>query len=105
MENSRPKVSIFVTYQGTTETRFDKEYYVATHLPLAIEAWGKYGLDSAEAFFPTNNKEGTIALAELKFTDENALQASFGSVEAPSVMSDVINFTDVAPVISRAVAL
>jgi hypothetical protein len=29
---------IYVTYAGTPDTRFDRDYYVNGHLPLVMEA-------------------------------------------------------------------
>jgi uncharacterized protein (TIGR02118 family) len=95
--------TIFVTYQGTPETRFDRDYYVGTHLPLVLNAWRAYGLETIASFFPAVPKSGTIAVAELRFRDEEAVKAALSSPEAPGVMDDIPNFTDVHPELAKAV--
>lgn len=43
---------VYVAYAGDAATRFHRDYYVAHHLPLVMEAWGRHGLESCSAFFP-----------------------------------------------------
>lgn len=88
---------VYVTYQGTPETRFDRAYYVDHHLPLVMKAWRQYGLESVAAFFPAVGQTGTIAICECRFRDRTAIDAAFASPETPEVMGDVARFTDVAP--------
>lgn len=96
---------IYVTYEGTPDSRFDRRYYVEQHLSLVLRNWQRYGLESVAAFFPAITQAGTIAICECHFRDEAAIDAAFGSKEAPEVMADVVNFTDVTPQRIRAVAL
>ncbi|MFF7710723.1 EthD family reductase [Pseudomonas sp. NPDC007930] len=98
MSNSNTQVVVYVTYQGTPEARFDRGYYVATHLPLVLNAWGQYGLESIAAFYPAVEQTGTVCICECRFRDEAALQAALNSPEAPAVMADVAKFTDLEPV-------
>ena len=70
--NTAPTL-VYVTYQGTPETRFDRTYYVERHLPLVMQAWGRYGLESVAAFFPAEGREGTIAICECRFRDAAAI--------------------------------
>lgn len=97
--------TIYVTYQGTPETRFDRGFYVETHLPLVLKAWQQYGLEGIAAFFPATAHSGTIAIAELRFRDEAAVHAALSSAEAAGVMGDIPNFTDVQPALARSVPL
>ncbi|WP_322101911.1 EthD family reductase [Paraburkholderia sp. J41] len=96
---------VYVTYQGTTQTRFDHDYYVTSHLPLVMRAWKQYGLVGVSAFFPPIVQAGTIAICECVFRDEVALKAAFTSAEVPEVMADVPRFTDSSPARVRAVGL
>ncbi|MBC9175697.1 EthD family reductase [Pseudoroseomonas ludipueritiae] len=96
---------IYVTYQGSATTRFDRGYYVGTHLPLVMKAWEGHGLESAAAFFPAAAQDGTIAICELRFRDDAALAASLASADTSEVMADVARFTDVKPVLARAVSV
>jgi uncharacterized protein (TIGR02118 family) len=98
-------VIVYVTYQGTPETRFDRAYYVAEHLPLVLRSWQSYGLESVTAFFPAVAQSGTIAICECRFRDEAAVTAAFASPESPTVMTDVACFTDVEPVRARTMTL
>ena len=45
--------TLFVTYRGTASDRFDRDYFVSKHLPLAREIAEPLGMLSIEAFFPT----------------------------------------------------
>lgn len=96
--------TLYVTYNGTPDTRFDHTYYVDHHLPLVMRAWAATGLRSIAAFFPAVAQSGTIAICECIFRDEAAIEACLASAGTPSVMADVARFTDVAPSRLRAVA-
>jgi uncharacterized protein (TIGR02118 family) len=98
-------VTILVTYAGDAGTRFDRDYYVKTHLPLALECWGPHGLLSATAFFPPVTGPGTIAIAELRFRDDAAVGASLAAPETARVMTDVPHYTDASPALLRAAPL
>ncbi len=97
--------TLFVTYPGDAGTRFDRDYYVAVHLPLVKEAWGPYGLDTIAAFFPAGSGGGTIAVCVCGFQSEAAMKAALGSPDSSRVMADVEKLTDAKPVQSRAAAV
>jgi uncharacterized protein (TIGR02118 family) len=98
-------VTVYVTYQGTSETHFDRAYYVAEHLPLVMRSWRSYGLEGIAAFFPAVAQSGTIAICECRFRDEAAMATAFAAPESAAVMADVARFTEVGPARARAVAL
>lgn len=98
-------VTMYVTYQGTPETRFDRDYYVRQHLPLVMTAWRPHGLESVAAFFPAVTAAGTIAICECRFRDASSIDACFASPATPAVMSDIPRFTDAAPARARVVPL
>ena len=98
-------ILVYVTYQGTVETRFDRAYYVSQHLPRVMEAWRQYGLESVAAFFPGADHTGTIAICECRFASEAAMRTSFSSPESVAVMADIVQFTDVQPARFRAMPL
>ena len=89
--------TLYVTYPGDANTRFDRKYYVAAHLPLVLESWSKYGLETVAAFFPDGTGEGTIAICVCTFRDEGAIRASFAAPEASEIMADIAHFTDAKP--------
>ncbi|PZU09770.1 EthD family reductase [Sphingomonas sp.] len=96
--------ALFVTYPKAGGDRFDRDYYVETHLPLVVKNWGQYGLLSAEAYFPAGAGASEAAIALLAFGSEEAIGVALGSPETPAVLADLANFTDIGPVISRGVA-
>ena len=89
--------TMYVTYPGDADTRFDRDYYLQNHLPLVMHCWGPLGLESCTAFWPAGDGAGTIAIAECQFRDETALRNALASPEAPRVMADVGRFTDAKP--------
>lgn len=97
--------TMFVTYPGDAGTRFDRDHYVETHLPLVMEAWGPHGLESVAAFFPAGDGAGTVALAVCEFRDRAAVDAALDSPETGRVMADIENFTDAEPARSLAASL
>jgi len=105
MDHQSDGVTVYVTYRGTAETWFDKGYYVERHLPLVMQSWGAYGLESVCAFFPAVVQDGTIAICECRFRDNAAITAAFASPHAVAVMADVERFTNVTPRQARGVSL
>ncbi|EZP49973.1 EthD family reductase [Sphingomonas sp. RIT328] len=93
------KAIVFVAYEGNDETRFDRDYYAAIHLPLVMKAWSRHGLEELAAFFPADRSgdTGTLAICECRFRDRVAVETAFNSPEAQAVMSDVLRFTDAKP--------
>ncbi|TFW16812.1 EthD family reductase [Duganella callida] len=105
MSENNKQVTIYVYYQGTPETRFDRDYYTHQHLPLTLQAWGKYGLISCRAFYPSIDQNGTIAICESVYRDEAAVEAAFNSPERTEVMADVARYTDATPLRMRGLPL
>lgn len=95
--------TVLITYAGDATTRFDRDYYSKAHLPLVMEAWGRHGLETTAAFFPSGDGAGTIAICICEFKDEAAIQASLNSPQIEQVMADVHHFTDAKPAQRRAI--
>ncbi len=91
------RVTMLVTYKGLAGTRFDREYYKNQHLPLVLEAWKPYGLETAAALFPEGNDSDTIAICICNFRNGAAMAAALNSSESAGVMADVQHFTDAKP--------
>ncbi|QCR38226.1 EthD family reductase [Nissabacter sp. SGAir0207] len=92
-------VILYVSYTGTAQDRFDREYYSHKHVPMVIEAWKACGLVSAQALYPLSldeNQPGTVAICECVFRDEAALEAALSAPGTPALVADVPNFTDLA---------
>lgn len=105
VNDSNTSVQVYVTYEGLSTDRFDRDHYVNHHLPLVRDSWTKYGLVSARAFFPADDANGTIAVCECLFRDEAAVEAAFSSSETTAVMADVPLVTELAPKRTRAFPL
>lgn len=88
--------ALMVTYPARADARFDRDYYVATHLPLVRERWGRHGLEQATGYFPDEPGD-VLAVAILTFRDAEARAAALGSADAAEVFGDIANFTDVEP--------
>lgn len=73
---------------------FDRDHYVDVHLPLALDCWGRYGLESASAFFPRDADAAAVSVGIYRFRDEASIHAALGSPELETVMADVPRFTD-----------
>ena len=105
MTDTPEPVRIYVYYTASAGTWFDQTYYVQRHLPIVMGAWARYGLISARAFFPAESEDGTLAICECLFRDEDAVEASYSSQEASEVMADVARFTAISPRQLRALPL
>ncbi len=84
-------------YEGAPQARFDRDYYIHCHLPMAKAAYEEYGLKNIAAFFLSVPHSDTVAICEMRYTSENAAQTTFGSVDADVVWADLVRFTDLKP--------
>lgn len=96
---------MYVTYSGDADARFDRDYWIDSHLPLVRKCWGPHGLVSVAGFFPSGEGRGLVAIAPCVFRDEAAMRAALDSPETEQVMADVVHFTSIEPSRSRAVPL
>lgn len=105
MSVANSAVTVYVTYQGTPQDRFDRGYYETSHLPLVTAAWQPYGLMRLTVFYPSVERAGTLAICECVFRDEAALTAALASPDMARVMADLPRFTDLQPSRLRAEVL
>lgn len=91
--------TMLVHYVGNAHSRFDREYYVAHHLPLVHQTWEPHGLRETEAFFEADGDEadGVIAICLCHFADRDSLARALSDPGTAAVMDDVANFTDITP--------
>ncbi|WP_044875364.1 EthD family reductase [Pseudomonas sp. LFM046] len=94
--------TLTVSYPLAAGSTFDRDYYLSTHLPLAQAAWGEFGLQSAEVLFPAAAPQPLAGMVILRFADQTGIDAALASPMTREVISDVPNFTNIAPVIFRA---
>lgn len=93
--------ALLVSYPATAGARFDRDYYIATHLPLVRDQWGPHGLIDAIGFWPDGDASAPVAVALLAFQDAAARDAALASAEAATVFGDLPNFTDIEPSAQR----
>jgi uncharacterized protein (TIGR02118 family) len=84
-----------VLYPKTDGASFDHDYYINTHVPLAVEAWG---LDPAQARIEKGIDGPYEAAVHFTFDSTDAMGAALASERTGEVMADVANYTTIAPV-------
>ncbi len=85
------RVSVF--YPSGEGATFDHDYYKATHVPMAVAAWG---LPGAQIDKGVNGPY--VAAVHFEFESMAAMQAAMGSPDTAKVMADVPNYTNITPV-------
>ena len=90
-----------VSYPAAAGGRFDRDYYLATHMPLVERMLRPHGLERARAWFPDDADAPSVAVALLEFRDAATRDAALASPDVGPVFADVANFTDIAPVAQR----
>jgi uncharacterized protein (TIGR02118 family) len=85
-----------VFYPSGEGSTFDKDYYVSTHVPLAVKNWG---LDPKNAQIDLGLNGPYVAAVHFVFPDNEALGAAMGSPGTGEVMADMANYTNIQPVI------
>ncbi|SAL00372.1 ethyl tert-butyl ether degradation EthD [Caballeronia fortuita] len=93
---------LIVVCTGDKTTRFDRNYYATRHLSLAMECWGQYGLEAADAFYPAGEGDGWVSIGVYRFRDHASIDAALASPEMERIMADVNNFTD-SPLVMRTI--
>ena len=93
--------TLIVSYPASEGATFDRDYYTSTHTQIAGAVWGSSGLQSAEVLFPVG-AQPFLAMTILRFIDQAAIDAALGSAETAKVIGDIVNFTNVSPIIFRA---
>lgn len=90
--------NLFVIYRGDAQTRFNRSYYIAQHVPMVERIWSPLGMQSISALFPNDSERGTICVCICGFPDRAALQATINDPQSRAIMDDVRRFTDSKPV-------
>lgn len=93
--------SLLVSYPASADARFDRDYYLVTHMPLVERVFGPHGLTGATAWFPDDDEPASLAVALLAFPDAATRDAALGSPDAAEAFGDIPNFTDIQPVAQR----
>ena len=87
-------IRLSVFYPVTEGASFDHDYYRDKHVPLAVRTWG---LESAEI---DKGVDGPyVAAVHFTFDSLDALQQAMAAEATADVLSDVANYTSIAPVL------
>jgi uncharacterized protein (TIGR02118 family) len=87
-------IRLSVLYPETEGATFDHDYYVNSHVPLALKTWG---LDSAEIDKGINGPY--VAAVHFTFESLDAMSAAMGSPDTGALMVDVANYTTIQAVL------
>lgn len=95
-------IVVTVMYPNTEGSRFDQDYYLATHMPLVQEKWGGMGLQDSKVLKGVGGgAPGQPAkyqvVTQMTF-DSMENFAAAGKAHGAEIFADIKNFTDVQPV-------
>ncbi|KAI1259440.1 hypothetical protein F5Y18DRAFT_409404 [Xylariaceae sp. FL1019] len=78
-------------------TKFDMDYYLATHMPLVQKKWAPYGLKAWKVHEYTTPDAAYTVQANLEWESEEACEKAKAAPEGAEVFGDVPNFSDKTP--------
>ena len=91
--------SLQVLYPVNSNTHFDYEYYLHTHLQIVNDTIGQYTKNTLVTRGVSGGPDapaGYYAIATIVFEDKTAMDAAMSNAEP--VLSDIPKFTDSRPV-------
>jgi uncharacterized protein (TIGR02118 family) len=95
-------IRIAAVYAREKGTKFDLNYYIHTHLPAVQKKFGPYGLTRIEIDTPLESPGGGqspfFAIGYLYFPSLAHFQEAYSKV-GREVISDIVKYTDVKPMI------
>ncbi|WP_294263310.1 EthD family reductase [uncultured Sphingomonas sp.] len=90
---------LVVSYPAEAGSRFDADYYLATHMPLAERYWRESGMTGARPLIGGAGPAGRLAaMVLIDFAPGTDIGAVMAAPASAPVFADVANFTDIAPV-------
>lgn len=87
-----------VLYPRKDGSKFDLDYYHATHMPLVKKTWTPHGLKSFSIVQLSPDNQYSVA-AILDFESQEHLGKAMADPSTKDVMADVPNFSSEQPVI------
>jgi uncharacterized protein (TIGR02118 family) len=94
------KVGVF--YPSTPGARFDMKYYLEKHIPMVKQKIGPALKNVAVEQGVAGGQPGApitySVIAHLSFDSVDAFQSTFGP-NAPAILGDVPNYTDIQPIV------
>jgi uncharacterized protein (TIGR02118 family) len=93
-------VLLSVLYPKTSESTFDLDYYLQTHIPRVKSRWSGMGLQRVDLVQGTAEVSGGVPpyelMAQLTFLTEDALNQALAR-HGQEILGDIPNFTNVQP--------
>ncbi|MGA1257134.1 MAG: EthD family reductase [Ilumatobacteraceae bacterium] len=86
-------IQVSVYYPSSEGSTFDHDYYRNTHVPLVQKAWNPVSTMVEKGVNRTH-----VAAVHVTFASMDAFNAAMGSPLTGDVMTDVANYTNIAPV-------
>ena len=94
-------IRVNVMYPKQDGGSFDYDYYLNTHMPLVGKRWSDV-LRGMEVYRGLSGAGGAdepyVTVASLKFDSVEAFQQALDA-DAPEIMGDIPNFTNIDPVV------
>ena len=87
-------IRVSVLYPSAEDSTFDHDYYAATHIPLAVDAWNLVRSEIDKGINGPN-----VAAVHFYFESLDDFQAAMASEKTGDVMLDVPNYTNISPVL------
>lgn len=95
-------LTVMAIYPTTPSGKFDMDYYLNQHIPLALKIAGPLLLsvtvDQGMAGIVPGSSAPNCVIARLVFESQETLN-SFFAQHAATLMADIPNFTDIEPVL------
>ncbi len=93
------KLTIF--YPNEEGKKFDKDYYINTHMPMSLQLQGD-AVKNVQVDFGISGSPGTppahIAICHFIYESFQSFEAAF-MPHAKTLMNDILNYTDIKSVI------
>ncbi|KAF2104777.1 hypothetical protein NA57DRAFT_70983 [Rhizodiscina lignyota] len=93
---------VSVIYPKDSDSTFDMDYYLKTHMPLVAKSWGQYGFQQYQVIQynpnPVDSSEPVFSVkCDLTFKDAASYKKALESPEAGDVFGDVPKFSNKGP--------
>ncbi|WYZ39772.1 hypothetical protein EsH8_IV_000113 [Colletotrichum jinshuiense] len=94
--------TVSVLYPNEPDSKYDVEYYISRHMPLAAAQWKSSGLKSWSVTkyqaSPDGKEPQYVFAGILNFDSIESIHKALASPETQAVMQDVPNFSNKTPV-------
>ncbi|GGY26662.1 EthD family reductase [Paludibacterium paludis] len=97
-------ITISILYPSAPGARFDMDYYLSTHMPMAVACLGGHpgylgvSVSRGEATLPSGSPAAFVAICEFRFASREAFMEAFAP-HAERLQGDLPNYTDILPLI------